>query len=70
MKKTMAIILFSILFVGTAVANTTFSDKVNNFISNEIEEIKTYQKQSWADSKEQLGRTFNQIKGFFIKKEN
>jgi hypothetical protein len=69
-KKTMAIILFSILFVGTAVANTTFSDKVNNFISTEIEEIKTYQKQSWADSKEQLGRTFNQIKGFFIKKEN
>jgi hypothetical protein len=34
----MAIILFSILFVGTAVANTTFSDKVNNFISTEIEE--------------------------------
>ena len=64
MKKTMAIILFSILFVGTAVANTTFSDKVNNFISTEIEEIKTYQKQSWADSKEQLGFTERNEKGF------
>ena len=66
----MAIILFSILFGGTANANTTMSEKVNNFISSEIEEIKAYQKQSWADSKEQLGRTFNQIKGFFMKKEN
>jgi len=69
-KKMMAILLFSILFGGTANANTTMSEKVNNFISSEIEEIKAYQKQSWADSKEQLGRTFNQIKGFFIKKEN
>jgi hypothetical protein len=44
-------------------------NKLGNHISNEIEEIKVYQKKNWADGKAQLARTFSQIKGFFIKKD-
>ena len=53
--------------MGSAQANPTFSDKVSTFISNEIDEIKTYQKESWAGSKDQLARTWTQIKGLFVK---
>jgi hypothetical protein len=66
MKK-MTIIMSLIMFMGSAQANPTFSDKVSTFISNEIEEIKTYQKESWAGSKDQLARTWTQIKGLFVK---
>ena len=41
--------------------------KVGNHISNEIEEIKVYQKKSWEEGKAQLARTFTQIKGLFTK---
>ena len=66
MKK-MTIIMSLIMFMGSAQANPTFSDKVSTFIYNEIEEIKTYQKESWAGSKDQLARTWTQIKGLFVK---
>jgi hypothetical protein len=65
--KIIILSLIMSLWIGSAFANPTFSDKVNNFISNEIEEIKTYQKESWSNSKDQLGRTWSQIKGFFTK---
>ena len=42
--------------------------KIGNHITNEIEEIKVYQKKNWADGKAQLARTFSQIKGLFTKK--
>jgi len=41
--------------------------KIGNHITNEIEDIKVYQKKNWAEGKAQLARTFTQIKGFFIK---
>jgi hypothetical protein len=66
MKK-MTIIMSLIMFMGSAQANPTISDKVSTFISNEIEEIKTFQKESWAGSKDQLARTWTQIKGLFVK---
>ena len=43
-------------------------NKLGNHISNEIEEIKVYQKKNWAEGKAQLARTFSQIKGLFTKK--
>ena len=43
-------------------------NKLGNHISNEIEEIKVYQKKNWAEVKAQLARTFSQIKGLFTKK--
>ena len=43
-------------------------NKLGNHISNEIEEIKVYQKKNWAEDKAQLARTFSQIKGLFTKK--
>ena len=42
--------------------------KIGNHITNEIEEIKVYQKKNWAEGKAQLARTFSQIKGLFTKK--
>tara|TARA_B100001113_G_scaffold350229_1_gene347026 strand:+ start:299 stop:568 length:270 start_codon:yes stop_codon:yes gene_type:complete len=41
--------------------------KVENHITNEIADIKVYQKKSWADGKAQLARNWSQIKSFFIK---
>ena len=43
--------------------------KIGNHITNEIEDIKVYQKKTWAEGKAQLARTFTQIKSFFIKKQ-
>ena len=43
--------------------------KIGNHITNEIEDIKVYQKKNWAEGKAQLARTFTQIKSFFIKKQ-
>ena len=43
-------------------------NKLGNHISNEIEEIKVYQKKNWAEGKAQLARAFSQIKGLFTKK--
>ena len=42
---------------------------IGNHITNEIEDIKVYQKKNWAEGKAQLARTFTQIKSFFIKKQ-
>ena len=42
--------------------------KIGNHITNEIEDIKVYQKKNWAEGKAQLARTFSQIKGLFTKK--
>ena len=41
--------------------------KIANHISNEKQEIIDYQKKSWQDGKDQLARTFTQIKSWFVK---
>lgn len=77
-------LIVGILFFGLAVYSKaeektiTFQEfghsvsqvptKIGNHITNEIEEIKVYQKKNWADGKAQLARTFSQIKGLFTKK--
>jgi len=50
------------------MAHDTVADKVNNWATNEKEKTIAYQKESWADSKEQLGRTWNSIKSLFNNK--
>ena len=78
-------LVVGILFFGLAVYSNaeektiTFQEfghsvsqvptKIGNHITNEIEDIKVYQKKNWAEGKAQLARTFTQIKSFFIKKQ-
>jgi hypothetical protein len=50
---------------GTAIVETPA--KVANFISNEVEKTKEYQKKSWADSKIQFANTKAKIKSWFVK---
>ena len=50
---------------GIAIVETPA--KVANFISNEVEKTKEYQKKSWADSKIQFANTKATIKSWFVK---
>ena len=52
-----------------SVGNTTETkeNKVQTFINNEIQKTKEYQIKSWQNGKDQIARTINQIKGFFVK---
>ena len=47
-----------------SVGNTTETkeNKVQTFINNEIQKTKEYQIKSWANNKDQIARTINQIK--------
>ena len=46
-------------------------NKVSNFVKNEVEKTKEYQKNSWANGKEQLANTKQSILNLFYKvKEN
>ena len=61
--------IFSKLCFTATVGNTneTKENKVQTFINNEIQKTKEYQIKSWQNGKEQIARTINQIKGFFVK---
>jgi len=63
-----ACILFLVVITTKSMAHDTVADKVNNWATNEKEKTIAYQKESWADSKEQLGRTWNSIKSLFNNK--
>ena len=62
-------IAFLVLCFTASVGNTTETkeNKVQTFINNEIQKTKEYQIKSWQNGKEQIVRTINQIKGFFVK---
>lgn len=48
----------------------TIDTKVKNFVVSEWNEIKEFQKNSWQDSKDQLGRNKEQISNLFLKVQN
>ena len=62
-------IAFLVLCFTASVGNTTETkeNKVQTFINNEIQKTKEYQIKSWQNGKDQIARTINQIKGFFVK---
>ena len=62
-------IAFLVLCFTASVGNTTETkeNKVQTFVNNEIQKTKEYQIKSWQNGKEQIARTFAQIKGFFVK---
>jgi hypothetical protein len=73
MKKTTTIIwiacvIFLVAITTKTMAHDSFNDKVNNWVAKEKEKTIQFQKESWAESKEQLGRTWNSIKNLFQKK--
>ena len=62
-------IAFLVLCFTASVGNTNEvkENKVQTFIVNEIEKTKQFQIKNWQKGKDQIARTFNQIKGFFVK---
>ena len=62
-------IAFLVLCFTASVGNTTETkeNKVQTFINNEIQKTKEYQIKSWQSGKEQIAKTFAQIKGLFVK---
>lgn len=63
-----ACIVFLVVITTKAIAHDSFTDKVNAWASNEKEKTIAYQKESWANSKEQLGKTWNSIKALLNNK--
>ena len=63
-----ACVIFLVAITTKAMAHDSFNDKVNNWVAKEKEKTIQFQKESWAESKEQLGRTWNSIKNLFQKK--
>lgn len=63
-----ACVVFLVAITTKAMAHDSFNDKVNNWVAKEKEKTIQFQKESWAESKEQLGRTWNSIKNLFQKK--
>ena len=41
--------------------------KVGNFLTNEVEKTKEYQKESWADMKKQTAQTWAKLKSLVVK---
>jgi len=64
MKK--IIIAFLVLCFTTSVGNTN-ENKIEKYINNEITKTKEFQKVKWQEGKDQLTRTFTQIKSLFAK---
>ena len=50
---------------GIAIVETP--GKIANFITDEVEKTKEYQKKGWADSKIQFANTKATIKSWFVK---
>ena len=63
MKK--IIIAFLVLCFTTSVGNTN-ENKIEKYINNEITKTKEFQKVKWQEGKDQLTRTFTQIKSLFV----
>ena len=69
--KTMMMITIAVLMTMTMVkSDETIDVKVKNYIVNEVNDIKEYQKASWQEGKEQNAKNWAKIKSLFIKVTN
>ena len=59
-------IAFLVLCFTATVGNTN-ENKIEKYINNEIIKTKEFQKVKWQEGKDQLARTFTQIKSLFVK---
>jgi len=66
--RTMMMITIAVLMTMTmAKSDETIDTKVKNYIVNEANGIKEYQKASWQEGKEQNARNWAKIKALFTK---
>jgi len=66
--KTMMMITIAVLMTMTmAKSDETIDTKVKNYIVNEVNGIKEYQKASWQEGKEQNAKNWAKIKNLFNK---
>ena len=66
--RTMMMITIAVLMTMTmAKSDETIDTKVKNYIVNEVNGIKEYQKASWQEGKEQNARNWAKIKALFTK---
>ena len=66
--KTMMMLTIAVLMTMTmAKSDETIDTKVKNYIVNEVNDIKEYQKASWQEGKEQNARNWAKIKALFTK---
>jgi len=64
--KTMMMITTVVLMTMTmAKSDETIDTKVKNFVVNEVNDIKEYQKASWQKGKEQNAKNWAKIKALF-----
>mgnify|MGYP003647625159 CR=1 FL=1 len=69
--KTMMMLTIAVLMTMTmAKSDETIDTKVKNYIVNEVNDIKEYQKASWQEGKEQNAKNWAKIKSLFIKVTN
>ena len=69
--KTMMMLTIAVLMTMTmAKSDETIDTKVKNYIVNEVNGIKEYQKASWQEGKEQNAKNWAKIKSLFIKVTN
>ncbi len=67
----MMMITIAVLMTMTmAKSDETIDTKVKNYIVNEVNDIKEYQKASWQEGKEQNARNWAKIKNVFTKVKN
>jgi hypothetical protein len=69
--RTMMMITIAVLMTMTmAKSDETIDTKVKNYIVNEVNDIKEYQKASWQEGKEQNAKNWAMIKNLFNKVKN
>ena len=67
-NRTMKNIMIALLVLCfTATVGNTNENKIEKYINNEITKTKEFQKVKWQEGKDQLTRTFTQIKSLFAK---
>ena len=67
-NSTMKNIMIALLVLCfTATVGNTNENKIEKYINNEITKTKEFQKVKWQQGKDQLTRTFTQIKSLFVK---
>ena len=57
--------IIAIMSATMAKSDETIDTKVKNYIVNEVNDIKEYQKTSWQEGKEQNAKNWAKIKSFF-----
>ena len=67
----MMMLTIAVLMTMTmAKSDETIDTKVKNYIVNEVNDIKEYQKASWQEGKEQNAKNWAMIKNLFTKVKN